>query len=600
MLSLGALSSPSGAAQYFIKGGEGQIAGYYSEYQPSSCWGGGAKEVLGLDDGPVDFKTFEALLDGRVSDTQTLGRMIKGVRHRDLGRDFTHSVPKSVSAAATGVLEKPIVGAIVRANHKTMSWYEDNLAQAKVWDKEKDKQVKVGKQKILYASFIDFVSRSNDPQIHIHNPVVNLAIGEDGKIRSLNYDLAYRHKILMGNIFRAELAKEMKALGLNIRPAGKNGLWELEGSSTEILMKFSKRRAQMVRQAPHKVNDAAGMAHIARITRPAKEKIAAATLKARWHQEFKDLGTSVEEYTEALLNAPQKDRADRYDLTSKAAIDYAVEHMSETEQHFDRLSLLRHAMVSTYGHVDINTMEGELTSRIEKGELLISEDERWLKPAKTQALERKLVDELKKGHLKASVLNSEEFRDYGPKLETLNAGQTVSAKMTLTDNHRFNAIDGTAGSGKTYMVEHTLPALKAKGYDIIGLAPSDKALKELRKTGVFDQVLTTQSFHKNPRGSRTSVLVVDEAGMIGNETMHHIMHFANTKDMPRVLFIGDPAQLPPIEAGRPFKHLLDHGLRCSRMEDIVRQNNPRHRKGVLQLSKGQIREAFQTFQKEIQ
>ena len=139
MLSLGALSSPSGAAQYFIKGGEGQIAGYYSEYQPSSCWGGGAKEILGLDDGPVDFKTFEALLDGRVSETQTLGRMIKGVRHRDLGRDFTHSVPKSVSAAATGVLEKPIVGAIVRANHKTMSWYEDNLAQAKVWDKEKDK-----------------------------------------------------------------------------------------------------------------------------------------------------------------------------------------------------------------------------------------------------------------------------------------------------------------------------------------------------------------------------------------------------------------------------------------------------------------------------
>ena len=35
------------------------------------------------------------------------------------------------------------------------------------------------------------------------------------------------------------------------------------------------------------------------------------------------------------------------------------------------------------------------------------------------------------------------------------------------------------------------------------------------------------------------------------------------------------------------------------MEEVVRQNNPRHRIGVLQLSNGQVREAFQTLQKEI-
>ena len=75
MLSIGSLSSASGAAEYFIKGGEGQIAGYYSDHVAASKWGGGAKEILGLSDGPVDLEVFEALLDGKVSDTQTLGRM---------------------------------------------------------------------------------------------------------------------------------------------------------------------------------------------------------------------------------------------------------------------------------------------------------------------------------------------------------------------------------------------------------------------------------------------------------------------------------------------------------------------------------------------
>ena len=142
-------------------------------------------------------------------------------------------------------------------------------------------------------------------------PNVNLAIGEDGKTRSQVFDLAYKHKILLGNIQRAELAKELTKLGLQIRPAGKNGLWELAGSNTEILKNFSKRRQKMTRVAPHKTQDAAAMAHIAKTTRPAKEKIVTRdALKARWSAEFKALGTSIKDYTQAILNAPERDKSD--------------------------------------------------------------------------------------------------------------------------------------------------------------------------------------------------------------------------------------------------------------------------------------------------
>ena len=156
-----------------------------------------------------------------------------------------------------------------------------------------------------------------------------------------------------------------------------------------------------------------------------------------------------------------------------------------------------------------------------------------------------------------------------------------------------------AGTGKSYLLKKTLPILKEQGYQIIGMAPTLKALEGLTETQVFDKTLTVQKFHKAPTGHSKTVLVVDEAGMVGNEIMHSILNYANRKNMPRVVLMGDPSQLPPIEAGRPFKLLLDKGLRSVRMEDVVRQKSARHRKAVVEISKGKVREFFQTINKEI-
>ena len=98
--------------------------------------------------------------------------MVKGERLRDPGRDFTFSAPKSVSKAATGELEKPIIEAMQNSVQTTMEYAERHFAQAKIWDAKLGKQVKTGDQKILYATFMDFLSRANDPQLHIHTPVV--------------------------------------------------------------------------------------------------------------------------------------------------------------------------------------------------------------------------------------------------------------------------------------------------------------------------------------------------------------------------------------------------------------------------------------------
>ena len=595
MLSVGRLSSAEGAAGYLVKGGEGHAAGYFMKQQAQSHWAGGAKEALKLPDGPVDLKTLERILDGRISDTQTLGRKIKGVRHRDPGRDFTFSAPKSVSLAAIGEMKEPITNAMQSAVAKTMEYYEKNLAQARIYNKDSGKQVRTGNQKITYASFTDLISRANDPQFHIHNAVSNLAIGEDGKIRSLDFKLAYKHKILLGSIFRAELAKEMQALGFKIRPAGKHGLWELAGSQDEILKTFSKRRTDMTRQAPHKTGDAKAMAKLALTTRPSKVKLTQDTLLTRWNSELEKLGTSTQNLIETFKSAPSPDLQK---LTPETALDYARDYHAENERHFDKYAFLRTAMTRVYGHVDIKAMESELEQRLHKDELRISDDGRWLVTTKTLNTEHSILGELDKGHLQARVLSRKDFQNLRG-FETLTPGQKNAGELILTDYERFVGVKGMAGTGKTFMQELTLPHLKALGYELVGIAPSHKALSALESTGVFDKAMTTQRYQNNPYGHSKTVLVIDEASMVGNEAMRSIMNFANVKNMPRVVFIGDPEQLGSIEAGRPFELLLEKGLRHTNMNDIIRQRSKRHIKGIQALAKGELREAFQTLNKEI-
>ena len=52
----------------------------------------------------------------------------------------------------------------------------------------------------------------------------------------------------------------------------------------------------------------------------------------------------------------------------------------------------------------------------------------------------------------------------------------------------------------------------SSGINVIGIAPSGGAVEELEKTGVFEQVMTTQSFAMVPQGYHNTILIVDDPG----------------------------------------------------------------------------------------
>jgi len=111
--------------------------------------------------------------------------------------------------------------------------------------------------------------------------------------------------------------------------------------------------------------------------------------------------------------------------------------------------------------------------------------------------------------------------------------------------------------------------------------------------------MTFQRYLLTPEGNKKTVLVIDESSMIGRDQMLSLMRFVNQKKLARVLFQGDSKQMSGVQAGMPFKHMEQAGVRSVKMDEIIRQKDARHRQGITELTKGDLHKAFETLKPEI-
>ena len=178
-------------------------------------------------------------------------------------------------------------------------------------------------------------------------------------------------------------------------------------------------------------------------------------------------------------------------------------------------------------------------------------------------------------------------------------GQQAGADLAVSHRSKFIGIQGDAGVGKTTLLKAAIPVFKEAGLQVIGIAPTNTAEEALRETGVFDKVMTSQQFCLTPRGDRQTLLVVDEASMLGTKSMLNILQYANKKDMAKVILMGDVNQHGAIEAGTPFADMQRAELPTAIVDQIVRQKDVRHRDGIAELAKGNIRAGLEAFAAEL-
>jgi len=167
------------------------------------------------------------------------------------------------------------------------------------------------------------------------------------------------------------------------------------------------------------------------------------------------------------------------------------------------------------------------------------------------------------------------LRDYKPEDDSdAEAEERARTEKKATLNELFAAplsvLNGRAGTGKTMLIKALAARDEIRSRRILLLAPTGKARVQLQtKVGepaqTIAQFLTKHLRYRDdirsyvlapgkPKAPFYGTVVVDEASMLTEEQLAALLEALPTPD--RLILVGDPRQLPPIGAGRPFADLI--------------------------------------------
>ena len=99
---------------------------------------------------------------------------------------------------------------------------------------------------MVAATFRHESSRNLDPQLHTHAVIANMVQGEDSKWRSMANEKLYASKMLIGALYRGELAGALEKFGYGIEKTQADGRFEIAGVPRKVIEAFSTRRAAIV------------------------------------------------------------------------------------------------------------------------------------------------------------------------------------------------------------------------------------------------------------------------------------------------------------------------------------------------------------------
>lgn len=254
---------------------------------------------------------FDSGLTGEVSRGEDLGALLAGRdprsgevlgsfhhRVRVAGFDLTFAAPKSVSVLH-GLSEDSVSAEVLDAHKQAVSAavnYVESRALAV------RRRIATGRavepiDGAFGAAFVHRTSRAQDPHLHSHVVVANLASGPDGQYRALDGRGIYAHARAIAGLYHAQLRYELtQRLGVEWGPLDR-GRADIAGITREVRREFSTRSAQIsadlvdtgqIRGIGRRSVDMAAL-----ITRAPKDlSVSADDLRPEWRQRAIEHGLS--------------------------------------------------------------------------------------------------------------------------------------------------------------------------------------------------------------------------------------------------------------------------------------------------------------------
>jgi conjugative relaxase-like TrwC/TraI family protein len=585
MLSIFPLRTSDPARYYIEAVSLGAEEYYLSRGEVPGRWLGRCSEALGLS-GTVDADDLRSLLAGTRPDG---GDLRDGWVLRP-GYDATFSAPKSVSVLyALG--DRDDVRAVVAAHDAAVAgaigYLERHACRVRRGGIHgRGVRFEAGGG-MVGAAFVHHTSRAGDPQLHTHVLIVNATPGPDGRWTGIDSAGLFAHAKAAAAVYQAILRRGLvDRLGLRFELSG-DGTGDIVGVPAEVRARFSKRRAAIEEHMRKQGTSGPRAAEVATLaTRQAKDhSVSELDLRIGWRQEAEQLGfeaTSVPRSPRRLFAALPNDEA----LASRITLDDAT---------FD-------AAKAVWAVAALATDGAELAEIEERAQAFLASPlvvevaaRRWT-TTEMLALEERVVAFALGGRAGGyGAADRSSVDDALRARPSLSDEQVAMVRRIATSGDQIDVVVGAPGSGKTFALDAARAAWQASGSRVLGCALAARAARGLQAgSGITSRTIDRLLFDLdagNESLDRKTIVLVDEAAMVGTRKLARLVDACARADAKLVL-VGDPKQLPAIEAGGMFEALASR-LGETQLTGNRRQQHPGERAVVADLRDGHVQRAIE-------
>ncbi|WP_333605300.1 MobF family relaxase [Novosphingobium sp.] len=302
-------------------------------------------------------------------------------------------------------------------------------------------------------------------------------------------------------------------------------------------------------------------------------------------------------------------------IAAAHAVASAIRHLGEREAAFTRADIFRAALGFALP-TSIMEIENRVDQLLRQGHLLKGKgaDRDLVTTRDALGLEQRIIAAVESGRGLAPAIVPPDVA--GERLQalsqlkygmTLNPGQEGAGRLLLASHNRIVAIQGVAGAGKSTVLKPVADVLREEGRAVLGLAVQNTLVQMLeRETSIPS--MTVSRFLRQHRdllegagpsrvaeakaAMRDTVVLLDEASMVGNADKEKLVRLANLLELDRFASIGDRKQLGAVDAGKPFDVMQQAGVETAIMSVNLRAREKALRDAQYAAQGGHIDEAL--------
>ncbi|MDO9177178.1 MAG: MobF family relaxase [Agitococcus sp.] len=578
MLTISPTQTAEQSNQYFMK----DMDYYLGSCQTLGYFHGKAALIMGLNNTeitPDSYKLHTMLCNGQYGSEQLVTQGA-GAKHV-AGFDITMADPKDVSIMRGYAQSKnhPLAQKLQIAHDtavaNTLAFIE-RYAGCRITKNNQTKFTKSGN--LIAAAFDHQINRLDEMHFHTHNFIYNMVIDKNGEHRALENFRIFKNQALFHQIWHANLALELHKIALETEIIDyKKGTFAIKNFNP-IITDYYSSRSKSIEEAYRLQEEKLGREltyaekePIKRLHRPQKSKRNIDEILLEFSADVEERFGFDTDQLESFFN-PAASTVVITKNELNIIITEAAGALNEKKACFSYEDLLKAVLSLTHGNNKTIPI-AEIETAIEEHQDLIRFTDKTITTKAFYKLENDIIQKVMQGKNTFSPKFTKNTINEAIYDKGLTIGQQEALTHILTTSDQYIAIQGNAGSGKTFMLKWAKEIASAE-IEFHGLAFTGAAADELEKESGIKSTTIHGFLASTPTpniGNKKKVWIIDEASMVGSKLLNQVIDRALSENV-QIVMIGDIKQYQSISAGTIFSDLQHlQAMEFSHMPQVMRQ-----------------------------